>query len=387
MKGNSGENIKQRAFAFLEEAYAELERTEKLHSRWQEVSEEIDRTGTWTQQFDELNIGAKMAWRNSNRCIGRLYWKSLKVIDARNMNTGQEIAAALQHHLDYAFNKGDIRSVITVFRQQMPGEANGPRILNHQLLRFAGYTEKDGSVTGDPQELNFTEYSIRLGWTGSKTPFDILPQIVRWPSQNDHLFTLNLPEGMIIHIVHPEFEWFEKLGLKWYGLPVISDMLLEIGGVHYTAAPFNGWYMGTEIGSRNFGDAHRYNLLPVIARHMELDTQSAHSLWKDRALVELNKAVLYSFEKNGVTISSHHEAAEQFLQFESTENKNGRPVTADWTWINPPLSSSATAVFHREYDNTVKGPNFFYQDSLIASPAKKLTSTCPFHASALGRGH
>ena len=36
--------------------------------------------------------------------------------------------------------------------------------------------------------------------------------------------------------------------MKWYGVPMISDMRLEIGGISYTAAPFNGWYMGTEIG-------------------------------------------------------------------------------------------------------------------------------------------
>ena len=49
---------------------------------------------------------------------------------------------------------------------------------------------------------------------------------------------------------------------------------LEVGGVNYTAAPFNGWYMGTEIGARNFGDASRYNLLPVLAKKMGLDTRS-----------------------------------------------------------------------------------------------------------------
>lgn len=57
--------------------------------------------------------------------------------------------------------------------------------------------------------------------------------------------------------------WFEEMGLRWYALPAVSNMLLEIGGLQFPAAPFNGWYMGTEIGTRNLCDRHRYNLLPV----------------------------------------------------------------------------------------------------------------------------
>ena len=40
-------------------------------------------------------------------------------------------------------------------------------------------------------------------------------------------------------------------------------MMLEIGGLEFTACPFNGWYMETEIG-RDLGDLNRYNKLPVI---------------------------------------------------------------------------------------------------------------------------
>lgn len=40
-------------------------------------------------------------------------------------------------------------------------------------------------------------------------------------------------------------------------------MLFDIGGLEFTAAPFNGWYMGTEIGVRDFCDENRFNMLPV----------------------------------------------------------------------------------------------------------------------------
>jgi len=39
-------------------------------------------------------------------------------------------------------------------------------------------------------------------------------------------------------------------------------MTFDIGGVIFPAAPFNGWYMGTEI-ARNLGDTARYNILQV----------------------------------------------------------------------------------------------------------------------------
>lgn len=58
-------------------------------------------------------------------------------------------------------------------------------------------------------------------------------------------------------------EWFEDLGLKWYGLPAVANMLLEIGGLEFSACPFSGWYMGTEIGVRDYCDNSRYNILEV----------------------------------------------------------------------------------------------------------------------------
>jgi len=71
--------------------------------------------------------------------------------------------------------------------------------------------------------------------------------------------------------------------------------MLDVGGLEFTACPFNGWYMGTEIG-RDLADINRYNKLPIIAEKMGLDTMTNMSLWKDRALIELNYAILYSFQ-------------------------------------------------------------------------------------------
>lgn len=63
----------------------------------------------------------------------------------------------------------------------------------------------------------------------------------------------------------PRYEWFKELDLKWYALPAVSNMMLEIGGLEFTACPFSGWYMGTEIGVRDFCDTSRYNILEVTS--------------------------------------------------------------------------------------------------------------------------
>ena len=54
------------------------------------------------------------------------------------------------------------------------------------------------------------------------------------------------------------------MGLEWYATPGVSNMMFDCGGIEYTACPFNGWFLGTEVGARDLCDVNRYNLLPVI---------------------------------------------------------------------------------------------------------------------------
>ena len=39
----------------------------------------------WEPTAAELTWGAKVAWRNSVRCVGRLYWEALEVRDLRGL--------------------------------------------------------------------------------------------------------------------------------------------------------------------------------------------------------------------------------------------------------------------------------------------------------------
>ena len=54
----------------------------------------------------------------------------------------------------------------------------------------------------------------------------------------------------------------EDLGLEWYAVPAVSNMLFDCGGIVYPACGFNGWYMSTEI-MRDLCDIGRYNKLKV----------------------------------------------------------------------------------------------------------------------------
>ncbi|HLO12231.1 MAG TPA: nitric oxide synthase oxygenase, partial [Pseudoneobacillus sp.] len=216
-------------------------------------------------------------------------------------------------------------------------------------------------VIGDPGSIAFTEICLNLGWEPKYGKFDVLPLVIQVNDHTPQIF--EIPEHLLLEVPirHPQYEWFEDLQIKWYAVPMISDMCLEIGGITYTAAPFNGWYMGTEIGARNLADEFRYNLLPQIGSLMGLDIKSNISLWKDRALLELNTAVLHSFKEDGVSIVDHHTAAQQFKLFEEKEMENGRPVTGDWNWLIPPLAPAATHIFHGHYNNEIVKPNYFYQ--------------------------
>ncbi|MCZ0755639.1 nitric oxide synthase oxygenase [Anoxybacillus sp. J5B_2022] len=344
------------AETFIRTCYQELGKSGiDTERRLAEIEREIVRTGTYTHTYEELEHGAKMAWRNSNRCIGRLFWQMLHVFDARDAETEEEVAEQLFRHIAFATNGGKIRPAITVFKPD--GEV---RIWNHQLIRYAGY-ETELGIIGDSSSISFTKACEQMGWKGERTNFDLLPLVVQRKGKQPKWFDIPRELVLEVPIEHPEFAWFQDLQLKWYAVPIISDMCLEIGGIRYMAAPFNGWYMETEIGARNLADDYRYNMLPKIASCMGLDMSTNATLWKDKALIELNVAVLHSYKKAGVSIVDHHTAAQQFKRFEQKEQEADRHVTGDWIWLIPPVSPATTHIFHKNYDNTIVTPNFFYQ--------------------------
>jgi nitric-oxide synthase len=336
---------------FLRLFYSEIGSPTPYEERIHAVGAEIDETGTYEHTLAELTFGARVAWRNAARCIGRLYWNSLHVRDRRGLSLPSDVAAESIAHLRESTRGGRIRSTITVFAPDRPGRP-GPRIVNEQLIRYAGHRRPDGTVLGDPRSLDLTTRAVALGWDRPYQlgPFDVLPLLVTDGNGSTSLH--NVPRDAVLEVLisHPEYAWFADLGLRWHAVPAISNMPLEIGGVRYPAAPFNGYYVGTEVGARNLADTDRYDMLPAVAACLGLDTSSARTMWKDRALVELVRAVHHSFDQAGVTMGDHHTESERFLTHLDREERAGRRCPADWSWIVPPMSASTTPVFHRYYD-------------------------------------
>jgi nitric-oxide synthase, bacterial len=328
-------------------------------ARSEQVRLSIRATGTYHHTAAELAWGARVAWRNNARCIGRLYWNSLHVRDLRNVRAGSEVAEHCWRHLRLAGNRGRIRPVISVFAPDAPGRP-GPRIWNEQLVRYAGYRQPDGKVLGDPRYLPFAERVRALGWMPPAEPgrFDVLPVVIETAEDGPQLFSPPAEDVLEVALSHPDLSWFAELGLRWHAVPAISNMQLRIGGISYPAAPFNGWYMGTEIGARNLVDPDRYDLTGLVASRLGLDMSSEQTLWRDRAVIEINRAVLHSFNQAGVSITDHHTESQRFLTHVAREENLGRVCPADWSWIVPPISGALTPVFHQYYDGEVSGPRF-----------------------------
>eukprot|EP00794_Sanderia_malayensis_P014272 gene14272-15759_t len=324
------------------------------------IFKEINATGQYELTFDELQFGAKQAWRNAPRCIGRIQWNNLKLFDARKAVTAKDMFDALMEHLEYATNGGNLRSTITIFRERKAG-AKDIRLWNSQLIKYAGYKQEDGSIVGDPSGVEFTKICERLGWKGPGGRFDVLPLVLEPVEGPVEYFDIPEELALQVDIKHPEYPWFEELSLKWYALPAVANMQLDVGGIEFTVAPFNGWYMVTEVGARDLGDTARYNMLEPIAKKMNLNTKTNASLWKDKAVTELNYAVLHSFTEAKVTMTDHHTASETFIKHMENEQRSRGGCPADWVWIVPPSSGSTTEVFHQEMLNYVLKPSYDYQ--------------------------
>lgn len=313
--------------------------------RLADIQQEISKTNTYQHTAEELEYGAKVAWRNSNRCIGRLFWDKLHVIDKRHLTTEEEMIEAVEHHIQYATNDGKLRPAITIFPQ---GEINTAPfvIVNDQLIRYSD----DRIVQSTKQKIEMIQ----------PVTTKFLPIMYRYHDTFNihHLNTKLIKE---VSLTHPNYPSFDTLDLKWYAIPIISAMDLKIGGVTYATAPFNGWYMESEIASRNLLDSYRYDLIETIAQSFNFDTSTTATYWRDRTLVELNYAVYHSFKQAGVSIVDHYTASKQFEKFEQNEEKAGRHITGDWTWLIPPISPSLVHNFHKGYDNTYRNPNFHYR--------------------------
>jgi nitric-oxide synthase len=281
-----------------------------LAERLTEVRQAIAETGTYRHTGAELAYGARVALRDSGWCTSGVPWRRLKVRDLRGLCNASAIASECFEHLRLATNVGRLQPLVTVFAPDAP-DRPGPCIWNEQVVRYAGYALSDGGVLGDARYSGFTAEVQRLGWKppSQRGRFDHLPLVVETAHEGVKLVTVPRDVVQEVPLEHPEFPWFVELGLRWHTVPLISNMQLLIGGIRYPAAPFNTWFVGTEIGTRGLADENAYGITRHVAERLGMDTSSERTLWRDRAIVEINRAVLFSFDSARVRITDHHSEA------------------------------------------------------------------------------
>ena len=135
----------------------------------------------------------------------------------------------------------------------------------------------------------------------------------------------------------------EKMNLKWYALPAVSAMSLEIGGLIHTCTV--QWLHVNRNWSKDFTDQDRYNLIEDIAASMGITNMSNRELWKDKVQND-NRAILHSFEQDGVRMMDHHTLSEWFLKFERMRKKDERCMQ-NGHGLKLPIGASATPLSMR----------------------------------------
>ncbi|WP_035303269.1 nitric oxide synthase oxygenase [Actinokineospora inagensis] len=298
----AGSTVFRAAEQFLRMFHGARPKAGPLDTRLAKVRAEVAATGTYRHTPAELAFGARLALRESGWCPDSIPWRGLLVRDLREVREAPDVAAECVHHLRMAAGTGTIKPMVSVFAPDSPWRP-GPRIRNDQLVRYAGYRER-AHVLGDRRYIEFTTGVGKLGWRPPvpRGPFDLLPLVIETGTEGVRLFPIPRDAVLEVALTHPELPWFAELGLRWHAVPVISNTRLTIGGIDYPAAPHNGVYICRAIGEDVLAEDAAYGLAPTIAGRLGLDVARERTLWRDRVALELNRAVLHSFDVAGITI-------------------------------------------------------------------------------------
>lgn len=96
-KPRAKEAVLKDAKEFINEYYLSIQKfnSDQHNTRWNEINSVVQEKGTYDLTEAELMYGAKLAWRNAARCIGRIQWSNLQLFDARKVSTPAEMFEAL----------------------------------------------------------------------------------------------------------------------------------------------------------------------------------------------------------------------------------------------------------------------------------------------------
>ena len=74
-------------------------------ARIRDIKRSVDATGTYEQTFDEIQHGARVAWRNAPKCSNRKHWQQLKLLDCREVASNKGMYDSCIQHLTKAVSE------------------------------------------------------------------------------------------------------------------------------------------------------------------------------------------------------------------------------------------------------------------------------------------
>ena len=98
---------------------------------------------------------------NARKCITRNHAEELKLCDLRSVTSSEEMAKELLRNAVEAFNEGRIEPTAFVFLPRTI-DSRGPMIWNNQILDFASYEMEDGTILGDPANVDLTNAVVAV---------------------------------------------------------------------------------------------------------------------------------------------------------------------------------------------------------------------------------
>ena len=292
---------------------------EELCKRVLQIKLELSRGNVYTLTTEELKAGARIAWRTSAKDAVRKAWTKLDVLDRRDVDTHKGICQLIDEHLQAAVSNANVLAVLSPKRAD---EVWGFRFWSPKYFLYAGYKKGNGTMVGDPANIEFTNHLVKYGiWKPPKEQkdFDLLPIVFKVPGLRP--FAYKIPDDLKceVAIEHPECKAVADLGLRWPAFDFSSNVSMVIGGIRYQCCCFNQEHVSTEV-VQNL--SKRPGLVQRFAKAMKIPP--SQTLFKKKIQYEMELAVLHSFKSQGYAIMDSEEAAISFSTHCNREREAGR---------------------------------------------------------------
>lgn len=109
--------LQHKAFEWSAQVAYELELGDAfLAKRKIDIEDQVRSTGTYSHTEEEVVHGARVAWRNSAKCVGRIAWNTMLVRDRRHVTDLNHMFAECIEHQRLATADGSLKAVmVSVF--------------------------------------------------------------------------------------------------------------------------------------------------------------------------------------------------------------------------------------------------------------------------------